>query len=359
MDVRTKFFAGLVVALAVIGYLMVAPFLQYVLGAALLAFVLHPFHRRLAPRVGGRVSAALLTVAAFAVAVVPLVVFSFLLVSWAAEFVDRLGTGDLEVMIESSRTFLVDEVGIPAVYVDDLESTILTTIEDVGLSTSEFVLSELVNVINTTLHTTVGLMTLAFLLYYFLLDGRTLIAWMRQVVPLHDDVQRELEDEISTVAWAVINSHLLIAVVQGTLGGIGLYLVGVSNVTFWTVVMIVMGVIPVMGVWVVWTPAVGYLWFTGETGSALVLLAYGVAVLSVVDNYLRAIVVDRGSGLHPGVVLVGVLGGIYLLGFLGIFLGPVILAVLKASMVVFSENWRVTDDPEPEAPSTPESIAQD
>lgn len=359
MDVRTKFFAGLVLALSVIGYLMVAPFLQYVLGAALLAFILHPFQRRLAPRIGARVSAALLTVTAFVVAVVPIVVFSFLLVSWAVEFVDRLGTGELETMLESARVFLIEDAGVPADTVTEFEASLLTTFEDFGLSTSEFVLSELVNVINATMQTTIGLMTLAFLLYYFLRDGEELLEWIRTVVPLHDRVKRELESEIATVTSAVINSHLLIAVVQGTLGGIGLYLVGVSNVTFWTVVMIVMGVIPVMGVWAVWAPAVGYLWLTGDTVSALVLLGYGLAVLSVVDNYLRAIVVDRGSGLHPGVVLVGVLGGIYLLGFLGIFLGPVILAVLKASLVVFSENWREVPQPDADAQPTPESIAQD
>ncbi|WP_254863787.1 AI-2E family transporter [Halovivax gelatinilyticus] len=354
MDVRTGFFAVLVVGLGVVGYLMVAPFLQYVLGAALLAFVLYPVHRRLAPRVGPRVSAITLTAAAFVVAIVPMIVFSLIILSTALEYVDRIEEGDIEAIHESARTVMIEQLGLSPHDVAEIESTIQGAIEDVGYTASEFVLSELVGVINTTIHTSFGLMILAFLLYYFLVDGREFVGWIRQVTPLRKPVQKELEGEISNVTWAVIHSHLLVAIVEGVLGGIGLYLVGVSNVAFWTVVMIVVSIMPVIGVWLVWAPAVGYLLLTGDVVGGLLLLAYGVAVLSVVDNYLRAIFVDRGSGLHPAVVLVGVIGGIYLLGILGLFLGPVLLAVFKASLTVFSENWTELASPESEPTPTPQ-----
>ena len=352
MNVRTGFFALVVIVLGAIGYLIVEPFLQFVLGAALLAFVLYPLQRRLEPRIGTRPSAIVLTAFAFVVAIVPIILFSVVILSTALEYVERIGDGDVELALDTFRTYLADDLGLPSDWIDEVESTVVSGMENIGYSASEVVLSEMVSVINATIHTSFGLMVLAFLLYYFLADGDEFVGWVRHVAPLESDVANELEEEISTVSWAVIYSHLLVAIVEGILGGIGLYIVGVPNVAFWTVVMIVVSILPVIGVWLVWFPAVLYLFVTGDVIGGIFLLAYGIAVLSVVDNYLRAIFVDRGSGLHPATVLVGVLGGIYLLGVLGLFLGPVLLAVFKASLTVFARNWNdVGDRPPPSSES--------
>ena len=351
MNVRTGFFALVVIVLGAIGYLIVEPFLQYILGAALLAFVLYPLQRRLEPKIGTRPAAIVLTAIAFVVAIVPIIIFSVVILSTALEYVERIGDGDVESTIADIRTVLAEELGLPDDWIDEIEDTLVSALENVGYSASEVVLAEMVSVINATIHTSFGLMVLAFLLYYFLVDGDEFVGWVRHVAPLEADVADELEDEISTVSWAVIYSHLLVAIVEGILGGIGLYIVGVPNVAFWTVVMIVVSILPVIGVWLVWFPAVLYLFVTGDVFGGIFLLLYGVAVLSVVDNYLRAIFVDRGSGLHPATVLVGVLGGIYLLGVLGLFLGPVLLAVFKASLTVFARNWNdVGEEPPPSEP---------
>ncbi|WP_290814434.1 AI-2E family transporter [Halovivax sp.] len=352
MDVRTGFFALIVVALGAVGFLIVAPFLQFVLAAALLAFLLYPLHERLAPRFGPRVSAGALTAFAFVAAIVPIVVFSLVILSTAIEYLERVEGADVEAVIDSVRGVLVHDLGVDPTAVDELEAVVADELEAVFATAAETVLGEIVGLVNTMIHTSFGLMLLVFLLYYFLLDGDRFVEWARQITPLTGDVQDELFEEIRVVTWAVLGSHMLVAVVEGVLGGIGLYVVGISNVAFWTVVMIVVSILPVIGVWLVWAPAVGYLLATGDVLGAAFLLAYGVAVLSVVDNYLRAIAVDRGSGLHPAVVLVGVLGGIYLLGVLGLFLGPILLAVFKASLTVFSRNWNDIEPPEPAEPAS-------
>lgn len=338
MDVRTGFFALLVAVLAVIGSLMIAPFLQFVLAAALLAFVLSPAHRRLTPTVGSRVSAIVLTSLAFLAAVVPLLVFSLVVIETVLSFLDGFDQSDVSEAIESARVVLMEDFGVDPGHVDEFESAVVEEFEELLSASAEILLGQVIGLLDTTIHTSFGVMILVFLLYYFLVDGRTLLEWVRTVTPLEDDVQSELLEEVSTVTWAVIGSHLLVAVVEGVLGGIGLYLVGVSNVAFWTVVMIVVSIMPAIGVWLVWGPAVVYLFVVGDATGGLFLLLYGIAVLSVVDNYLRAIFVDKGSGLHPAVVLVGVVGGIYLLGIMGLFLGPVLLAVFKASVTVFTRT---------------------
>ncbi|WIV66045.1 AI-2E family transporter [Natrialbaceae archaeon AArc-T1-2] len=345
MDVRTGFFALLVALLATLGFLMVAPFLQYVMAAALLAFVLYPTHERLSPTLGPRASAAALTSLAFVAAVVPLLIFSLVIIETAITFLEDLDQSDVDSATDSIRDVLVDGLGIDPDYVDELEAAALEEFEQLVAASTEILLGQVLGLLDTTIHMGLGVMILAFLLYYFLVDGISLLEWIRDVTPLEDAVQTELFEEMSVVTWAVIQSHLLVAIVEGILGGFGLYVVGVSNVAFWTVVMIVVSVMPIVGVWLVWGPAVVYLFATGDVTGGLFLLGYGVAVLSVVDNYLRAIFVDRSSGVHPAVVLVGVVGGIYLLGIMGLFLGPILLAVFKASVVVFSRTQETDGTP--------------
>ena len=338
MDVRTGFFALIVSLLAVIGFLMVAPFFQYVMAAGLLAFVLYPLHRRLTPRVGPRVSAVVLTSVAFLAAIVPLLVFSLIVIETVLSFLEGFDQNDVSEGIDSVRSVLVDDFGLDPLHIDEFESAVVEEFDDLLAESAEILLGQVIGLLDTTIHMSFGVMILVFLLYYFLVDGEKLLEWITSVVPLEGDAQSELLDEISQVTWAVVGSHLLVAIVEGILGGFGLYVVGVSNVAFWTVVMIVVSIMPIIGVWLVWGPAVLYLFVIGETTGGLFLLLYGIAVLSVVDNYLRAIFVDKGSGLHPAVVLIGVVGGIYLLGIMGLFLGPVLLAVFKASVTVFSET---------------------
>lgn len=338
MDNREMFLGLLVALLTVISFLIVAPILQYILGAALLAFILYPVHVRLVddvPHIGPRVSAGLLTGTSIVVAVVPLIVLTLILFDTAITFLEDFTQEDFINAVASIRELVVSILGIDPTVLETMEERVIEEATEAVAGIVDRLLNEIVSLLNFTFRTSLGLLLLIFLLYYFLVDGKTFVGWVQATAPIDYEVSEELLDEVSTVSWAVIGSHLLVAVVEGILGGIGLWLVGFPNAAFWAVVMIVASVLPVVGVWLIWAPVVLYLFVTGDMTGGIVLLVYGLAVLSVVDNYLRAIFVDHGSGLHPAVVLIGVLGGIYLLGVLGLFLGPVLLAVLKASIIVF------------------------
>ncbi|NUB92872.1 AI-2E family transporter [Haloterrigena sp. SYSU A558-1] len=350
MDLRTAFFALLLVVLGVLSALVIAPLLQYVLAAGLLAFVLRPAHERLEPKLGPRPSAILLTGVAVLAAVVPLLVISAVVLGTAVSFLDEF---DEASVVESARGIAENDLGLEARQIDAIETAAHTEIESSLSSAVELALGELIRLVNASLEMAIGLAVCVFLLYYLLVDGDDLVAWLGDVVPLDPSVRDELFAEVRVVTWAVIYSHVLVAVVQGLLGGIGLAVVGVPNAAFWTVIMILLSFLPAIGVWLVWGPAAGYLATVGDPLAAVVLLVYGLTVLALIDNYLRAIFVDRGSGLHPAAVIVGVIGGIYLLGIMGLFLGPVLLAVFKAGVNVFTrvsaedgDQWTA---PEPNA----------
>ncbi|MFC7215367.1 AI-2E family transporter [Saliphagus sp. GCM10025334] len=345
MDIRAGFFVLSLLILGYIAALMVLPLFPYVMAACLLAFVLYPLQRRLEARFeptwlgnryGTKLVALALTVVAVVTAVVPLVIFSVILFQTVFSFLRDL---DGRNLLEGVRT-TAEDLGLDPQTVAALEEQALTGVEtDVLTRVINLLLDESVRLLNSGMEMSIGLIVLVFLLYYFLVDGDRFVHWVGAIAPLDPVVQDELFEEIRVVTWAVIRSHVLVALVQGALGGLGLWLAGISNVAFWTLVMIVAAFLPAIGVWLVWGPAAAYLLASGETGAGLLLLAYGAAVLSVVDNYLRAIFVDRQSGVHPAVVLVGVIGGLYLLGIMGLFLGPVLLAVFKAGLNVFGEAY--------------------
>ncbi|MEM4781276.1 MAG: AI-2E family transporter, partial [Halalkalicoccus sp.] len=127
--------------------------------------------------------------------------------------------------------------------------------------------------------------------------------------------------------------------IEGAIAGLGLFATGIPNAAFWTFVMIVLALLPLIGAFMVWAPAAGYLFVIGEAGSATLLFAYGIVVVSMIDNYARPILIDREAQLNPGVILVGVFGGVYALGFVGLFVGPIALGVLAAALVTFAEEY--------------------
>lgn len=103
--------------------------------------------------------------------------------------------------------------------------------------------------------------------------------------------------------------------------------------------MVLLSFLPIVGPFIVWGPAVAYLASIGSIFEALFLAAYGLTVVGLTDNIMGPLVVDKSSELHPAVIIIGVLGGVYLFGAPGLFIGPIILGVLRSTLVVFRNNY--------------------
>ncbi|MFW5919396.1 MAG: AI-2E family transporter, partial [Halanaeroarchaeum sp.] len=146
------------------------------------------------------------------------------------------------------------------------------------------------------------------------------------------------------VMWGVIFGHVAVGIVQGIVAGVGFFVTGVPNAVFWTAVMVVLAMVPLVGTIPVWGGAVVYLYLTNEPGFAIGLFIYSVVVVGLTDDYLRPFAVDRYAKLNPAVILLGILGGAYAFGVMGLFFGPVILGALKASLRVLSDDYAQVDE---------------
>jgi len=324
--------ASLLLAVAVtaaLSLVVLLPLVEFVLVAVLLAYVLRPLKLRLEPHFGTKVACYVPIWLTVVVVVVPLIVVSFVVVQDIIELARSVEQARIDVTAVEELIFEYTGQQV------DVPSTIASVTESIARG----VLGQISQIFSFAVRLTLGVLLLVFLLYYLLKDGERFVVWSKDVMPLPDDITDDLYTRLGKVTQSVVYGHLLVAVVQALLAGAGLAVAGVPNYLFWTLVMVFFGVLPIVGVFVIWGPAAVYLVATGSTTAGIALVVYGATVVSITDNYLRSILVDRDTGLNPGVVLVGVLGGIYAMGVIGLFVGPVIIGSLKATLNVYRERY--------------------
>jgi predicted PurR-regulated permease PerM len=175
-----------------------------------------------------------------------------------------------------------------------------------------------------------------FALFYFFRDRRPALRALRSLVPLSEAEVEEVFRRVTDTIYAIVYGTLTVALVQGLLGGLMFWVLGLPAALLWGAVMALLAVVPVLGAFVVWAPAALFLALTGTWGKAVVLTVWGVGVVSLIDNLLYPILVGRRLRLHTLVVFIAIVGGVPLLGSAGVILGPAALAVTVALVDI----WR-------------------
>jgi len=147
------------------------------------------------------------------------------------------------------------------------------------------------------------------------------------------------------VTFAVFYGNIFVAIIQGILGGVGFFVLGVESPVLWGFVMILFALIPYFGTAIIWLPAALNLLFKGYlendasyTARGIILIVYGILVISSIDNILKPRLIGSKAQVHPVLVLLGVLGGLSLFGFIGLILGPVMLALLMTFVDIYEEE---------------------
>tara|TARA_Y100001934_G_scaffold208634_1_gene246801 strand:- start:3777 stop:5177 length:1401 start_codon:yes stop_codon:yes gene_type:complete len=166
--------------------------------------------------------------------------------------------------------------------------------------------------------------------YFFLIDGRGMVDSIMHLSPLRDDYENELITEFASLSRAVVVATLLSAVVQGILAGLGYWFAGLDSVFLLTIISTLFALVPFIGTAIVWIPACAYLYLVqGEAVSAIVLATYCATVVSMSDNFVKPLVLQKESNLHPLLALLSVIGGVEALGPIGILVGPMVVAFLQ------------------------------
>jgi len=186
----------------------------------------------------------------------------------------------------------------------------------------------------------VGITIIMFVVYYVLVDGERFAGYLRRAAPLPgrqiDFLLREARNGLN----AVFMGQILTSLIQGVLGGLGFLITGIPNAVLWGAVMAILALLPVVGTFMVWVPGAIYLFITGNVVGGVFLLAWGALVVMIfMDNVVRPKLIGNRADIHPMFVLVGVLGGAAVFGFIGLFLGPLLVGVTIAVLKVYEADY--------------------
>lgn len=196
-----------------------------------------------------------------------------------------------------------------------------------------------------------------FCLFFFFRDRKLMVDYLRSWLPLTEEEFEQIKARISDILHATIWGRLLLATIQGGLGGLMFWWLGLPTPLLWFMVMSVLALLPFLGAALVWAPAAVYLIWSGSVVKGLVLAAWGSLVVSMVDNALYPFLVGPRMQLHPLMTFFGVIGGVGWFGASGIILGPVILATTAALLEVWKHRMQqLTEGPEPVPTTVSESV---
>ncbi|MCY7354302.1 MAG: AI-2E family transporter [Lysobacter sp.] len=184
----------------------------------------------------------------------------------------------------------------------------------------------------------IGVVLTFYMLFYFLRDRRAILRLLRSLLPLSETDMSRLFADVGDTVHATVYGTLAVAVVQGTLGGLMFWWLGLPAPLLWGIVMGLLAVVPVLGAFIVWIPAAIFLLLDGSGGKALLLALWGGIVVGGIDNLLYPMLVGRRLKMHTVIAFVSIVGGLILFGSSGLILGPLIFAITRLLLEVWSRR---------------------
>lgn len=335
-------------------WLMIEPFVDVLLWAAVLAMVSYPLFRRFRARGNSEHVSALATTALVVFTVlIPLTLVTAALVQQGATAADALHTGLVKLLDPNSRP--VRWLGQYFDLGPILDPKAMA--QRLGVIGSA-IASRTLGIVGGVIGGIVQVFFVLFTLYYLLRDAKRIIPAVRAALPLTDAQVDTIFSRTRDVISASVNGVLVIAAIQGFLGMIAFLALGLPSALLWGVVMFLLSTIPMAGAAIIWAPAAIYLAVTGHWVKAGLLAAWGALVIGMIDNVLRPRLVGKRARLHELIIFFSVIGGLRVFGVLGLFVGPVVAAIALALLDVFSElnapgtTLATTRTPSPPIPDT-------
>jgi predicted PurR-regulated permease PerM len=335
---------AVVVAVSLAFFWILWPYYAALLWAVVTAIVFTPLFRGMLRVVNGRrnTAAAITLLIVVVLVIVPLTLLATALLQESATLLARIQAGEFKLGDVFERlvdwlpgwgTALLERFGV-----GDLAG--LRTRLTAGIaSASQLIATQALTIGTVTFGFLIGLGVMLYLLFFLLRDGDALAARLRDSAPLPADQQRALINKFIIVIRATVKGSIVVAIVQGALGGLIFWLLGVHAPLLWAVMMAFAALIPAVGAALVWVPVALYLLLSGGMWQAMVLVAFGVLVIGLVDNLLRPLLVGKDTKMPDWLVLLATLGGIEVFGINGLVMGPVIAAMFIAAWDIFTD-WR-------------------
>jgi len=322
--------AFILIALAVLSFFLLKPVLMGIIVALILAFIFSPVYDFMVKKTNSKnLSVSLIMIFLLIIFLLPIWFLTPILIDQSLKVFQA--TQQIDFVGPLQKVF-------PALFASEQFSN------EIGLIVSTFtakMANFLVNFFSGIILNFptifLQLIVVFFTFYFVLRDKEEVLSYVRSISPFSKDVENKLFESSKGITASVIYGQVIVGVTQGIIVGVGFLIFGVPNALFLTLLAILAGIFPVLGTTIVWLPVLIYFMIAGESFSAIGILVFGL-ISSTLDNFLRPMIVSKRTNLHSAVVIIGMIGGLFMFGILGVILGPLILAYLIILLEVYRKR---------------------
>jgi predicted PurR-regulated permease PerM len=334
--IETLLFYGAVLLIFYLAYRVFEPFLQPLGWAAVLVICVYPIHERFLARWKPVRAAVLSTLVVTLLLIGPALTLLGGLVGQATSAKRYLESGgDWSQQIPPSARHGLDwlaQHGVPAA------SDPLQLARDAAARLARWLAERAGEALRNAAGVALKVLILLFALFFLFRDGPALVARTRNVLPFDAAHQNRVLAQTRDLIFASVTASLIVGFIQGILGALAFAIVGLPSPLFWGALMALLALLPLIGAWLVWGPAALWLLGRGEYGKAVLLLIICAGVAGILEHFVRPILLSGKTQMNSLLILLSVLGGISVFGFLGFILGPVVVAIASTILDVYTSQ---------------------
>ncbi|MBU1252224.1 MAG: AI-2E family transporter [Nanoarchaeota archaeon] len=310
----------IIISLLVLSFFIIKPILVSIIMALILAFIFAPVYDWIYKRINNKsLSAALIILILLIIIILPIWFFLPILMRQSVGMLTAVRDLDFVTPIKSIFPGLFDSQEI-SIEVGYALSTLTTRAIDTVIGSLTKII---INIPTILLHLTV----LIFTFFFVIREKEAVVGYVKSLLPFSKEVEKKLFDQTKGITSSILYGQFIIGIIQGIVVGISLFIFNIPNPLFLTILAVILGILPVIGTFLVWMPLAIYLFSTGRFFSAWGIIAFGL-ISSNIDNVLKPMIVSRRTNINTGILFTSMIGGLAFFGVLGLILGPLIISYL-------------------------------
>lgn len=321
----------LIIGLFILAFLVIRPIFYSIIFGILLAYIFYPLYLWLLRKTKGTNTSAFIV--CFCILILTLALSGVILGSLLKQIIDfsiyLKGVSFIDVVNKILPDFIAS-AETSTTLVNSIKSSLSTLLEEFITNLGNFILN--------TPALLLQLLVIFLILFFALRDGKEAFDYFKSLAPFDKEIQERFFKHFKDITQSVLVGQVVVGILQGLIAGIGYFVFGVPNALLLTILTVIIGIIPIIGPWLVWIPVDIYLFTVGKTWAAVGLLIYGLFLINWIDTIVRPMIVSRKTQINQGIVLIGMIGGLFVFGILGLILGPLILAYVLLVIEIYQKQ---------------------
>lgn len=339
--IRSLIFFISLIAVTAVFLILLKPFFYPIFWAAVIASIFYPVFKKINSKLKlVNLSAITTILIVLVIIIIPVIFLSGLIVKESLNIYDSLANkqGHIVETIKGVIGWVKSNPITDRLHINEQQVTEKLT--EIAKIITNFIFTAAKNLTQNSLTFLIMFVIMVYTLFFFLKDGDKLLRRLMHISPLGDKHEIIMYKKFTSTARAALKGTLIVGAIQGFLGAVLFYAMGIEGALIWGIIMTLFSVVPGFGSYVVWLPVAITMFILGNIWQGIVIVIFGALVISTIDNFLRPVLVGKDTQMHPLLILFSTLGGLLLFGISGFIIGPIISALLLSLWEMYEQYYR-------------------